>query len=122
MTDAKMDYSPAAADARYAELGGDESVIPKGSYCYNIVGFEPGDEGQPPRIKTQTCPYWATRQDAPEQAYSYCAKLKSGDWEEDGPFLLWDQVKECGVNHLDDDEEDAAQEKFAELKREAEAD
>ena len=34
MSESTDDRSPAAADARYADLEGDESVIPKGLYCY----------------------------------------------------------------------------------------
>lgn len=73
----------------------DESVIPAGLYCYD---------------KNGVCPYWSLREDKPKQRNGYCSFLERGDWEvtdpelpEDHPIqtahsLLWDQVKECGVN------------------------
>lgn len=50
----------------------DTSVIPHGMYCYTIEKVE-----TTPTLKIQTkvCPYWSF-----------------------DPGLLWDQVKECGVN------------------------
>lgn len=61
----------------------DELKIPEGMYCYD------GD---------YCCPYWSMRDDKPEQDNGYCSFLKTGDWEHPGVGLLWDQVKECGVN------------------------
>jgi len=82
----------------------DRSKIPYGSYCYDKNGI---------------CPYWSINSDFPEQYNGYCAFLEKGDWDlnrerewidvktkikltadEIGlPMsLLWDQVKECGVN------------------------
>ncbi len=93
----------------------DTNVIPKGTYCYTY------DENG----KFQICPYWDTIKDAPEQYNGYCHYLEKGDLDLeqemdfidektkeinkgcDLPFpvsLLWDQVKECGIN--DDIEED----------------
>jgi len=57
--------------------------IPYGMYCYS------GD---------YTCPYWSKRADKRERDDGYCSYLDLGDWMENGTFLLWDQVKECGVN------------------------
>ena len=65
-----------------------EDQIPKGIYCYDKHGL---------------CPWFDAREDKPEQECGYCHYLEAGDWEENGTFLLWDQVKECGLN--DDDEE-----------------
>lgn len=87
----------------------DESLIPPGSYCYTYT-----EDGE-----YVVCPYWSKILNAPEQADGYCAFLEKGDieigksaelvdmatgevtpWEE-LPFnssLLWDQVKECGIN------------------------
>ena len=94
----------------------DTSVIPKGGYCY-------GEKG--------TCPYWTLSENHPEQENGYCAYLKQGDWEINAstektlidnhgkkwspaemPFgigLLWDQIKDCGINEYTKDEEMEAQ-------------
>lgn len=62
-------------------------IIPKGCYCYDERG---------------TCPFWDSIEGMPDQANGYCHWLQSGDWEDDGTFLLWEMCKECGLN---DDEE-----------------
>ncbi len=63
--------------------------IPKGLYCYDENG---------------TCPYWSLSKKGGIQNNGYCAYLKVGDWESDGWIsLLWDSVKECGLNTNDDD-------------------
>lgn len=69
----------------------DESLIPKGMYCYNDKGL---------------CPYWRFDPTKPEQESGYCQVLGEGDWEDKGFGLLWDQCKECGIK--DDWEEDDA--------------
>lgn len=61
----------------------DKSKIPKGIYCYDQNGI---------------CPFWSQRKDVPHQESGYCSFLKIGDWESDHLSLLWDQVKECGIN------------------------
>ena len=58
--------------------------IPKGLYCYGYNGI--------------LCPYWKINKNKPEQLNGYCEYLKIGDWMEDSIGLLWDQVKECGIN------------------------
>ena len=60
-----------------------EMVIPKGCYCYDENGL---------------CPFWDKMESMPEQQNGYCHWLQSGDFEEDGTMLLWDQCKECGIN------------------------
>jgi hypothetical protein len=92
--------TPAYADTRHAELKGDESVIPKGLYCYDVIGHIPATEDQPPRRQIKPCPYWG-KDDA---GHGYCAKLQASDGDPDGTMLLFDQVKECGIN--DEDIED----------------
>lgn len=90
-------------------------VIPRGPYCYTV-----GENG-----KRIDCPYWSIRKDRPEQMNGYCYFLEKGDWElkRDGQWyhadgtpmfeyeikdlpkeygLIWDQVKECGIN-MDND-------------------
>ncbi len=79
----KILRTPTAAKKRFHENNGDLSVIPAGPYCYDSNG---------------PCPYWASDSTKREQETGYCAKLKTGDWEEGGTMLLWDQVKECDVN------------------------
>jgi hypothetical protein len=97
------DRTPEAADARHAELKGDESVIPMGDYCYTVTGFTPASEGKPPRMQIKHCPYWAMNghQDG------YCAKLKCSDSDPNGTLLLFDQTKECGINEHTEEEDDA---------------
>lgn len=89
-------------------MGKDESVIPKGPYCYTYKDDE-----------YYCCPYWSIDKTKPIQANGYCSYMEKGDWNlnegavltdlktgeetpvEDLPFgvgLLWDQCKECGVN------------------------
>ena len=82
--------------------GKDTSVIPKGIYCYD---------------KNGTCPYWSKHPDHEEQENGYCAFLEYGDWEAEIPddfpphfptsclSLLWDQVKECGLNKDEENDE-----------------
>ena len=67
--------------------------IPKGPYCYDGSGL---------------CPHWERRADKPEQENGFCRHLNHGDWESEGLSLLWDQVKECGINNEWDEEDDAA--------------
>lgn len=71
--------------------------IPNGSYCYTIQGTEPH-----PKIgviiKTKHCPYSRTNIRKHEQMCGECTKFKIKDWEEG--TLLWDGVKECGINDI----------------------
>lgn len=86
-----------------------EAVIPHGIYCYTHTGkmvtktLQTGEIVEVP--ETVVCPYWKLRKDKPYQRNGYCRFMKEGDWQ--GPFgLLWDQVKECGVNYDEDENED----------------
>lgn len=72
-----------------------EANIPLGDYCYTPI--EIVDNSMTMRISS--CPFWRKVDDQPEQLNGYCTYLKLGDWMEDGTLLLWDQVKECGINH-----------------------
>lgn len=64
-----------------------ESVIPRGIYCY---GYADG--------KYNVCPFWSKSAHMGYQENGYCSFLSRGDWDEGGMGLLWDQIKECGVN------------------------
>lgn len=72
----------------------DITQIPEGDYCYTLLAIVRNGRG----MKIKTCPYWELMLDKPEQDNGYCHYLKYGDWEHNGLGLLWDQVKECGVN------------------------
>ena len=72
----------------------DESVIPRGLYCYSWIS----------KGHIKACPYWSSRPDKPKQENGYCSYLGYGDWEGNGLSLLWDMVKECGVNEGDERE------------------
>jgi len=95
----------------------DESVIPKGDYCYD-------DNGR--------CPYWRKIKDRPEMENGWCDFLETGDVElnqtkiytnqktgEQGTAnelglplaLLWDECKECMINYYSDEEWDELIEK-----------
>lgn len=73
----------------------DESVIPEGVYCYSHTG-EKNELGMP---KLKVCPYWGQDLTKPKQANGFCTFLDIRDWDDaPGIPLLWDQVKECGIN------------------------
>jgi hypothetical protein len=59
------------------------SGIPEGIYCYDKNGL---------------CPFWDKDETKPEDESGYCHYLGEGDWECEHISLLWDQVKECGIN------------------------
>ena len=84
----------------------DTSVIPKGLYCEEKKGV---------------CPYWGLTGNRPNQENGYCAYLEKSDWdlnEDAGSIeifsaraflgfrsahfikfsMLWDGIKECGIN------------------------
>ncbi|MBO9427958.1 hypothetical protein [Sulfitobacter sp. R18_1] len=109
---------PKDADARFEELNGSCVVIPKGHYCYTALGFKRDEAGGPPRMRIKACPYHAVDPDQPEQRSGYCAKLKAGDWEEEGTRLLWDMTKECDVNYPDWEEDDELEADLQKLRTE----
>ena len=65
-----------------------KALIPQGNYCY-------GEKCK--------CPFWDVIEEFPHQDNGYCHYLKSGDWQDQGIGLLWDQCKECGVNEYRSD-------------------
>ena len=76
--------------------------IPRGDYCYsrpeteaaaNLAdadygGFHPG---------TIPCPHWGFDPNRPFHANGFCRLLNINDWTSRNT-ILWDQVKECGIN------------------------
>lgn len=91
-------------------------TVPHGLYCYGhtgrmverqVWGAPEGTVAQVP--ETARCPHWKHVGSKGRQRDGYCRLLKAGDWmpHPRGTMLLWDQVKECGINQ-DMHEEDQA--------------
>ena len=70
-----------------------QKLIPHGDYCYVLK------EG-----RRNACPFWDKFPNLPRQENGFCHYLKAGDFTEKPTFLLWDQVKECGINLPDESE------------------
>jgi|APGre2960657404_1045060.scaffolds.fasta_scaffold44349_2 hypothetical protein len=67
----------------------DESLIPSGVYCYTYI------DG-----KQVNCPYWGRDPSRPQQESGFCTFLNLRDWDDiPGIPLLWDSIKECGINN-----------------------
>ena len=84
-----------------------EKYIPKGCYCYDhLKPIYDKDGKMTGTLKAiGRCPFLDYDSDKPEQENGYCHYLKAGDWEENSSCsLLWDQVKECGINDFSDEE------------------
>jgi len=81
-----------------------EQMIPHGCYCYQVVELI-DKKNSSKGLRVLNCPFWELKKSQPEQENGYCKLLDVGDWEEDvGCGMLWDGIKECGIN-LDDGEE-----------------
>lgn len=83
------------------------AIVPQGSYCYCYTPIEPRRRADGlPIMKVKHCPFLKRRGDWPEQMNGYCRLLKSGDNSQGrdrsgnprATSLLWDGVKECGLN------------------------
>lgn len=61
----------------------DHPEIPHGPYCYD----------RPDGNTRRVCPHWKPTADGAE-----CTLLRLGSEREDPTNLVWDQVKECGIN------------------------
>ena len=70
--------------------------IPIGVYCYTIESVYPDG-----RIKIKPCPYHEIDTTLPEMQCGICTKFNIND-NRDGT-LLWDMVKECGINDVLDE-------------------
>ena len=94
-----MDDRQARHDARMAQA---REVVPHGMYCYTQAGpFReiPGPSGTTLlAMPTTMCPHWKLNGNKRDQQNGYCRLMKVGDWMGRGASLLWDQVKECGIN------------------------
>lgn len=76
----------------------DESIIPRGHYCYTSDEEKNANKDKDDHaFYTKACPYWSTIRNGEEQSDGYCSFLEMGDDEIAG--LLWDQIKECGINN-----------------------
>lgn len=73
--------------------------IPEGMYCYTMLGVMPDGRG----IRTKVCPHWGIDPNHGSQDNGYCKLTGLKDWVDN--TLLWDQVKECGINYDWEDEE-----------------
>ena len=68
-----------------------EQVVPMGIYCYTPIKMVDG------ALKIQCCPYWQITEKG-----AYCKHLKLDSENGSVDNLIWDQVKECGINFGDD--------------------
>lgn len=66
--------------------------IPEGDYCYTIVEIVHDDNGMP-RMKNKKCPHWKRTEKG-----AHCAILNEEHHEGCPWHLVWDQLKECGIN------------------------
>ena len=73
----------------------DLDSIPHGSYCYEVLSYD----NETGRLNLKSCPYWLFRGDKPDMMNGECTAFGIRDWEVDYMSLLWDGVKECGVNN-----------------------
>ena len=80
-----------------------EKYIPKGFYCYDhLKPIYNKNKKMIPILKViGRCPFLDYDPDKPEQMNGYCHYLKEGDYM---GSMLWDQVKECGINEYSDEE------------------
>jgi len=74
-----------------------KKIIPKGPYCYTILKIT-GFNEYIPRITIKPCPYHCIKEDHEKQNNGYCSLLKIGDWMDNASGLLFDHIKECGIN------------------------
>jgi hypothetical protein len=66
--------------------------IPVGMYCYTVLEVIKEESGRP-RLKTKVCPHWQKTENG-----ARCSLLDREDHTYCGFHLIWDQVKECGIN------------------------
>jgi hypothetical protein len=105
-----------------------EERIPKGPYCYTLVGVERQEGEEFPRLKTKVCPFLRHSNhgiiyceylsepgkpygslDNNEEASTLALKRFETVEEVDEicqSILLWDSVKECGINTADEEDQE----------------
>ena len=73
-------------------------IIPKGDYCYRykFIFLNKKQKHRFPMIKS--CRYWGWDKRYPLEDVGYCKYLKIGDKDKNSQGLLFDQIKECGIN------------------------
>lgn len=70
-------------------------MVPKSDWCFTHQNGE----------IFKCCPFWTLIKEFPKQSNGYCSLMEVGDfmdYENNGTSLLWDQVKECGINPADE--------------------
>jgi hypothetical protein len=74
--------------------------VPKGDFCYKIkkIAYTGGGKRV---IVTKNCPYWCWDEKYPGGRVGHCNLLKVGDMDDDCSGLLFDQIKECGLNEYE---------------------
>ena len=79
--------------------------IPKGYYCYTSITTDQQPSNTLLGRRCTPCPYWGMDSSKERQNNGFCTFLNTRDWDDTSGGLLWDQVKDCGINVDDDDEE-----------------
>jgi hypothetical protein len=69
-----------------------ESEIPEGSYCYKTVSIDKFGN-----MKIKSCPYWEKT-----KCGARCNLLNVTSEDYSSKSLIWDSVKECGINDTED--------------------
>lgn len=91
------------ADRYTRRIEAAEARVPEGPYCYERITEIPSQDGKATAIQlptTKACPYYKLRKDKPAQRNGYCRHLKAGDFSPHPhqTTMLWDALKECGLN------------------------
>ena len=82
-------------------------IIPKHTcYCYTLRKGKNNTKSWLNGYKVKSCPYWKqlNKKDEYGNKICYCKYLKQESEYQDPFNLIWDMVKECGLNDEWDDE------------------
>lgn len=79
-----------------------DKYIPEGNYCYIIDKSRMPPKEPDFSLPIIYCPFWDSNENQLHQSNGYCHLLKLGDWMKEASGLLWDQLKECTINELDE--------------------